>query len=269
MERKRLFEYTEKEKDLFVKKNEFYLKKLILSDDKEKEKIEKFLFEETNKLGFESMTLVINNFNDVEMNSAFLVSNPIKTIDKLLVLEKGNKENSKILKQAKKTTQILFDVSEGTIDIFFMNNNMEAALGARNYLTNSEYLGEDMSRERLDKVKENSMDKEVLTAIKKIELQRLYADKFEYELIDELISDYLRMEMQKLRILETYINNKFEKLRKVVEKKVRKMSSHNSLKKFASENELLFFNIQGHLLNDAFFKQEKKSPRMKVQFYNK
>jgi hypothetical protein len=243
---KNLCEYSEKEQNSFLQKNKFYLKYLILLDKKEKEKLDILLREEVGKLGFEEMKLVILNSRNIELNSSFLTKDLIYTIDKLLKLEKGKIEK-RMLKQAKKNFLLLKEVSDDELEMFFMNKEMEAALGAKQHTMTSRFLGEEKSKMRLDIIKKLSDDKEILNKTKKIEFQRLYEANYEYELIDELWICFLIQKIELLRELETFVNHKFKLLRKLIEKKVRMLSSDKSLKTFAIESQM-FFNSSGDLI---------------------
>jgi hypothetical protein len=243
---KKLCEYSEKEQDLFIKKNKFHLKYLILLDKKEKEKLDILLHEELIKLGFEEMKLVILNSRNIELNSSFLTKDLIYTIDKLLKLEKGKIEKT-MLKQTKKNFLLLKDISDDELEMFFMNEDMEAALGAKQHTMTSKFLGEEKSKMRLDIIKKLSEDKEMLSNIKKIELQRIYEANYAYGLIDDLWINFLIQRIELLRELETFLNHKFKLLRKLIEKKVRMLSSDKSLKTFAIESQMLF-NTSGDLI---------------------
>jgi hypothetical protein len=243
---KKLCEYSEKEQDLFIKKNKFHLKYLILLDKKEKEKLDILLHEELIKLGFEEMKLVILNSRNIELNSSFLTKDLVYTIDKLLKLEKGKKEKT-MLKQAKKNFLLLKEISDDELEIFLMNKEMEATLGAKQRIMTSQFIGEEKTKRRLEIIKKLSKDKEILNKIKKIELQRLYEANYEYGLIDDLWIDFLIQKIELLRELEMFLNHKFKLLRKLIEKKVRMLSSDRSLKNFAIESEMLF-NTSGDLI---------------------
>jgi hypothetical protein len=215
-EEKNFIEFSNEERNILLQNNYIFLNNELINWKKVNKKIKISLKEKGKKIGLENLKMKISEDNRLTIQPNIFIDK----FDMFKELKKNekNEENIKVIDIAIKNSVLISDISKNQMNVDLVIEKEKLSMKI-DYHNLGFFLGTIIAdiETFLTKIKENSINKEILNKVKKIQLQHIYNTNIENKIFLDLLIKFVKDKLTEMRPFEIFLESKIEEIRKEIE----------------------------------------------------